>query len=114
MTSEVRIKCALAQLRTDKREEKKKMQVKPMTNPDDPNDPTVNTNDFVIDQNMNPLYNGQPLDVLAWLKANAGDTTQVIISRNGAATGTFPGSLQYASVYIENFSLIYPDLQPAD
>lgn len=85
--------------------------VAPMDNPLDPNNPDVNTNDFVTDQNMNPLYNGQPLDVLAWLQANAGDTTQVVISRNGNAVAPWPGTYQYASVYVEAFYSIYPDLQ---
>jgi hypothetical protein len=79
----------------------------------DPNDPNINTNDFVRDQNGNNLYEAQPLDVQTWLEANATDTTQVMINQHGQAVVPWSGTLQYASVYLEAFDSIYPNLAPA-
>jgi hypothetical protein len=89
------------------------MEVRPMdANPDDPNDPNVDTNDFAVDMAMTPLYQAQPLDLKTWLETpgNMGDTTQVLISKNGAAIDAWSGSLQNAGVYLEAFYDIYPNL----
>ena len=88
---------------------------KPMgASPDDPNDPNVNTNDFVENVAGDILYQAQPLDVQTWLNepGNLGDTTQVQINFHGNATSNWSGRLVYATDYLGNFYLIYPDLAP--
>ena len=81
------------------------MPVTPMdVNPDGGNDTVTNYQDA-------KLFEGQPLDVYSWLQipGNVGDTTQVIINAQTAAP-TWAGTMCYATDYLGNFSVIYPDL----
>jgi hypothetical protein len=68
-------------------------------------------NDVVTDYQFDNLFDGQPLDVKAYLNTpgNMGDTTQVIINWQTAAA-PWAGTKQYATDYLGNWDVIYPDL----
>lgn len=79
--------------------------------PVQPMDIEVDGNDVVTNYQGDKIYEGQPLDVYEYLQipGNVGDTTQVIINSQTAAPN-WAHTLQYATDYLGNFSVIYPDL----
>jgi hypothetical protein len=78
----------------------------------DTQDLPADGNDAVTNEQWADLFVGQPLDVYAYLQipGNVVDDTQVNISRSGDATPDWAGHLVFATDYIGNFNVIYPNL----
>lgn len=72
--------------------------------------PGSSGNDVVTDQHMDNIFDGQPLDVWNYLQipGNVVDDTQVIYSMQAPAP--FGGTIDFATNYLTNFSMVYPDI----
>jgi hypothetical protein len=81
------------------------MTVKPMEDV-----PGSTGNDEVVDNHFNILFVGQPLDVYNYLQipGNMGDTISCVYSE--MAPAPFFNTPTTAENYVEQFTMVYPDI----